>query len=80
MTCSTSTNYNRFAEEFVQILSHLHKSKSEVIITGDFNIDLLKINSNANISKFYDTVTSQSFYPKITLSTRFSDRHGTLID
>ena len=41
-------NYNRFTEEFVQILMHLHKSKSEVIIIGDFNIDLLKINSKLN--------------------------------
>ena len=43
----------------------------------EYNIDLL---DNTNISDFFDTITSLTFYPIITLPTRFSDRRCTLID
>ena len=62
------------------ILAILTKSKSDVIIAGDFNIDMLKINENNHVSNFFNTVTSHTFFPKITLPTRFSDRNCTLID
>ena len=54
--------------------------KSEVIIAGDFNINLLKINEKEYCSEFYDTLTGFSFFPKITFPTRFSSLNGTLID
>ncbi len=52
---------------------------TECIITGDFNIDLLQINEKEIFSEFFDTLTDSSFYPKITLPTRYSNKHGTLI-
>ena len=52
----------------------LSKSKCEVVLSGDYNIDLLKLNDNTNISDFFDTIISLTFYPIITLPTRFSDR------
>ena len=58
----------------------LSKAKSEVVLSGDYNIDLLKLNDNTNISDFFDTITSLTFYPIITVPTRFSDRRCTLID
>ena len=69
-----------FSEELTRILAILTKSKSDVIIAGDFNIDMLKINENNHVSHFLNTVTSHTFFPKITLPTRFSDRNSTLID
>ena len=54
--------------------------KSEVIIAGYFNINLLKINEKEYCSEFYDTLTGFSFFPKITFPTRFSSLNGTLID
>ncbi len=36
--------YNEFNNEFVQILDTLETKTNEAIITGDFNINLLKIN------------------------------------
>ncbi len=53
---------------------------SEVIITGDFNIDLLKIADKEMLAEYFDMLTSHSFFPKITLPTRLSNKHGTLID
>ncbi len=32
------------------------------------------------IGEYFDMFTNHSFYPKITLPTRFSNKHGTLID
>ena len=67
-------------DEFASILSHIDFKKSEAIIAGDFNINLLKINEKEYCSEFYDTLTGFSFLPKITFPTRFSSLIGTLID
>ncbi len=52
----------------------------ECIITGDTNINLLDINERQVVADFFDILTENSFYPKITLPTRFSKKRGTLID
>ncbi len=41
---------------------------------------LLKLNERQVFEDFFDTLTENSFYPKITLPTRFSNKHGMLID
>lgn len=40
----------------------------------------MKINEKPIISEYLDTLTSHSFYPKITLPTRLTNNNGTLID
>ncbi len=72
--------YNEFINEFELILITLKTNNNEVIITGDFNIDLLKIKEKQVFSEYIDMLTNHSFYPKITLPTRLSNKHGTLID
>ncbi len=59
-------HYKEFIEEFSYILDKLEKDKNKVIISGDFNIDLLKINDKQIINEYFDTLTSHRFYPKIT--------------
>ncbi len=66
--------------EITPILRYLENMNAEVIITGDTNLDLLKINERQVFGDFFDTPTEHSFYPKITLPTTFSNKHGTLID
>lgn len=73
-------NYNEFINEFSPILNILESNNTDAIVTGDFNIDLLKINKKHVFSDYFDMLTSHSFYPKITLPTRLSNKHGTLID
>ncbi len=51
-----------------------------MILAGDFNIDLLKLNEKNIISEYFDIITSNSFYPKITVPTWLTNNHGTLID
>ena len=73
-------HYKTFIDEFAKLLSCFDKSNSEIIITGDLNIDLLKINQRPIFSEFYDILTANSYLPKITLPTRFTETSGTLID
>ena len=50
-------NHTQFIDEFSLLLSQLNCKISEVIIAGDFNINLLKINDKEYPSEFYDTLT-----------------------
>ncbi len=72
--------YQEFITELSPILGTLGTTNKEVIIAGDYNIDLLKINHKPIFSEYFDMLTSYSFYPKITLPTRFTTNHATLID
>ena len=47
---------------------------------GDFNIDLIKSNSNANASEFLDVIYSSNLLPHITSPTRLTSRSHNLID
>ena len=73
-------NFKTFTNDFRKLLGHLDKTKKEVIIAGDFNINLLELHEKTAFEDFFNTMTQHSFYPKITLPTRFSRRRGTLID
>ena len=69
-----------FNKEFTEFLSRLQKTKGEVVIVGDFNIDLLKVEHKPKTKDYLDSIMTQGFFPKITLPTRFSEMNGTLID
>ena len=77
----TNENDKQLISEFATLLSHMDRCNSDVIIGGDFNIDLLKVNDKPIVSEYLDImVISHGFFPKITLPTRLSERSGTLID
>ena len=73
-------NYQQFNKEFTEILLRLKKTKGEIAIVDDYNIDLLKIEHKPIIKDYLDSIMTQGFFPKITLPTRFSDLNCTLID
>ena len=52
----------------------------EVILLDDFNIDLLKCDSNKNVSDFLDFIHFTNLLPNITFPTRLTSRSQTLID
>ena len=56
------------------------KNNKEVILLGDFNIDLIKSNSNANALEFLDVIYSSNLLPHITSPTHLTSRSHTLID
>ena len=47
---------------------------------GDFNVDLLKYEDDANTADFLDKIYSTSLIPQITSPTRITPRLKTLID
>ena len=73
-------NYQTFIDELTPVLYDLQKRQCEVVIAGDYNIDLLKVKQKLIFNQYLDTLISLSFFPKITLPTRFSNKRGTLID
>lgn len=73
-------SFEIFEADLHDILTELTNSNNELIITGDFNINLLQIDNNMNASNFFSATTSFGLYPKITLPTRFSATSASLID
>ena len=69
-----------FLDEFLPSLNKINNFKAETIITGDFNIDLLKMSTREIFQEFFDQLTSLNFIPLITLPTRFATHSATLID
>ena len=67
-------NYQSIISDITSILSALNTRNSEVILAGDYNIDILKIASKPICCEFLDTVNSFGFYPQITLPTRLAER------
>ena len=76
----TIRDYNEFIEQFKPSLKKVDSSNSDVALCGDFNVDLLEINTKSSVSDIFDMFTEFSFFPKITVPTRLSRRKGTLID
>ena len=51
-----------------------------IVITGDFNINLLEINERKCYGKFLDMMISSELFPQISLPTRKCKTKGSLID
>ena len=55
-------NYQNFIDELSTVISTIkQKCKKNIILAGDFNINLLKINEQDFCSNFFDTERFQSF-------------------
>ena len=52
----------------------------KVILGGDWNINLLKINEKSHFFDFLDLMFNNGFGPKITLPTRIETQSAILID
>ena len=71
-------SYWKLCRKKNEIFSTLQRYRSEVIIEGDFNLDLLKKQTNEHIKTIFDSMLSNSFIPKITFPTRLTNQSGTL--
>ena len=61
---------SEFNDEYLEPLSEeLISENKEVILLGDFNINLLKCDSNKNVSDFFDIIYSTNLLPNITSLT-----------
>ena len=52
----------------------------DVVIAGDYNINLLKIEEVPHFLDFFEFVANHCFYPKITSPTRLAKYSSSLID
>ena len=69
-------NYN-FMSTLLKKLTLENKSS---IITGHFNLNLIKYMQNTGVNKFLEKILSNNFIPQITLPTRITEKIATLID
>ena len=60
----------QFIEEFSVTLSNIHAVSRQAYVNGDYNIDLLQLHTNTHYNAFYEKITAQGFFPKITRPTR----------
>ena len=76
----TESTFENFTNELDQILAKIEKENCITLLTGDFNIDLLKHDDLNYVDNFINTLLSYSYYPLISKPTRVTDRTATLID
>ena len=75
------TPISDFSSEFLEkTLQKITKSKKTCVLLGDFNIDLIKYDSNQGVSNFYDNISSHGFRPLILQPSRVTAKSATLID
>ena len=70
----------QFTEEFSETLAQIHATCKQSYINGEYNIGLLQMHRKNSYNSFYDNITSQGFFPKLTRQTRSYDNTHTLID
>ena len=69
-----------FIDEYTLLLENFSGYKSNCAIVGDFNINLLELGDRNLYNEFFDLMVGRSFFPHITLPTRFSKKKCTLLD
>ena len=62
------------------VLRKAHTEKKTLLILGDFNINLLQIDSENSVSSFLDMIGSFALLPQVIYPTRITSNSRTLID
>ena len=69
-----------FTQQLEIIMTKINQENKKCIITGDLNVDGLKVNINEHVKSFFNMTLEQTFIPTITLPTRIVDSSVSLID
>ena len=62
------------------LLEKLSREKKEIILMGDFNINILNCDSDKDTADFVDTIYASSLNRTINTPTRITATSKTLID
>ena len=62
------------------IIDKISKENKYCVLLGDFNIDLLRSDTNPDTEDFANTLGSYAFYPQILKPTRITYHSATLTD
>ena len=77
---STLAELDQFVEEFTVVAHNLQEKPSKSYLCEDYNINLLKIDSSHQCSRFFENMTTLDFFHQIARPTRLSGDSNTLID
>ena len=66
--CEIIETFHMLVDEFNSLMTFINEFNTPTYITGDFNIDLLKIDSENHYHKYFENILSAGFYPKITFN------------
>ena len=68
-----SMDIKEFIDDHLNIeLEKNSKEKSNIFLMGDFNINLLNINSDKKVTEFFDNMVSNSLIPYVINPTRIT--------
>ena len=73
------SNVDNYLTYFDSLLKRLSKENKQIYLLGDYNLDLLKVNSNKVLS-IMNIISLYGFYVQINIPTRISKTSATLID
>ena len=77
-----NSNLDNCISEFLDLLDFLAKKfhNRKIVISGDTNFNLLKVNDNPKIKDFINNLKMYNFIPVINKPTRITNTTSTLID
>ena len=73
-------SFKTFMDYVNSTVEKIHQENKLCLIMGDFNVDLLRIDSHPGSENFINTLGSFFFQPHILQPTRVTDHSSTLID
>ena len=71
---------SQFIDELNITIQNRKLRNKIIILSGDFNINLLKLNEKQVHANYFDMLTTNSLLPNITHPTRITRTSATLID
>ena len=74
------TDIREFNDNILQCLDQIKAEKKAAYLLGDYNINLLNVDTHTASQDFVDIMFSHSFFPAITKPTRVTEKSATLID
>ena len=82
MIVTLGGDVKQFTEQLENTLSKIENDKTikHNIVTGDFNMDLIKFDLNDNTNEYLNTIFKIGFMPTILLPTKVTSHTCTFID
>ena len=75
-----NTSIEGFFKEFKPIIQSFNNNYKNMVICGDINLDLIRVNEREKYASFLDFMLSVGLCPKITFPTRFAKYSASLLD
>ena len=73
-------NTDIFIAHFSDLMGIISKERKQCILMGDFNLDLIKVDTHNQTKDFVHSLYTNAFYPTISKPTRVTEHSATLLD